>query len=143
MGVLTDVTSGALDAISPLVERFDPEVIDVPGGRARIRLASPDGEAWDAVIRGDSIRLEPETEDEPSALLEADAPTWHAMASDLRGGMAAFRKGRLKVRHNLHLGVGVLAATSGDTRPGRLEFRSVGTSVGRILILRAGRGDSV
>jgi pimeloyl-ACP methyl ester carboxylesterase len=143
MGVLTEVTSGALDAISTLVERFDPEVIDVPGGRARIRLASSDGEAWDAVIYRDRIRLEPATEEEPSALLEADAATWQAVASDLRGGMAAFRKGRLKIRHNLHLGVGFLAATSGDTRPGRLEFRSVGTSVGRISILQAGRGDPV
>ena len=28
--------------------------------------------------------------------------------------MSAYRAGRLRIRHNLHLGVGFLAATSGD-----------------------------
>jgi len=47
------------------------------------------------------------------------------------------------VRRNIHLGVGFLAATSGDSSPGRLEFHSVGTSVGRVSILQAGVGDAV
>src|SRR4051812_27786008 len=143
MSVLTEVTSGPLEAITTLVERFDPEVIDVPTGRVRIRLASTDGQAWDAVLRGDNIRLADRSEEEPDALLEADTATWQAIAADLRGGMEAFRKRKLKIRRSVHLGVGFLAATSGDTAPGRLEFSSVGTAVGRISIMQAGTGDPV
>ena len=44
-------------ALTALVERFDPEVIDVPSGGARIRLVV-DGEGeWDAVIESDAIAL--------------------------------------------------------------------------------------
>ena len=143
MSVLTDVASGPLEAINTLVDRFDPGVIDVPAGRARIRLATSDGEAWDAVIRGDNIRLADAGEEEPDALLEADAATWGRMSADLRGGMEAFKRGRLMIRRNVHLGVGFLAATSGDTSPGRLAFRSIGTSVGKISIVEAGTGDPV
>jgi pimeloyl-ACP methyl ester carboxylesterase len=143
MSVLTEVTTGPLEAITTLVERFDPEVIDVPAGRVRIRLASTDGQAWDAVLRGDNIRLADRSEEEPDALLEADTATWQAIAADLRGGMEAFRRRKLKIRRSVHLGVGFLAATSGDTGPGRLEFRSIGTAVGRISTMQAGTGDPV
>src|SRR3954451_9672396 len=95
MSVLTQVTSGPLEAINTLIERFDPEVIDVPGGRARIRLASTSGEAWDAVLRGGRIRLAEQAEDEPDALIEADPATWRRMADNLRGGMEAFRRRKL------------------------------------------------
>src|SRR6185369_1438284 len=85
--------------LRPLVERFDPSGFDAPAGEARIRLVV-DGEGeWDVL---------------------ADPATWHDIAADLRGGMEAYRSGRLVVRHNLHLGVGFLAATSGATGPGRL-----------------------
>jgi len=47
------------------------------------------------------------------------------------------------VRHNLHLGVGFLAATSGDTQPSRLRFDHVETAHGRVSLLTAGRGDPV
>ena len=36
--------------------------------------------------------------------------------------MAAYQQGKLRVRHNLHLGVGLLAATSASNEPGRLRF---------------------
>ena len=44
--------------------------------------------------------------------------------------MDAYRRGRLKVRRDLHLGVGFLAATAaqGD---GALRFRTIDTSRGR------------
>jgi pimeloyl-ACP methyl ester carboxylesterase len=57
--------------------------------------------------------------------------------------MDAFRKGRLAVRRNLHVGVGFLAATSGMTEPGRLEFSQISTAAGEISIMRAGAGDPV
>jgi pimeloyl-ACP methyl ester carboxylesterase len=57
--------------------------------------------------------------------------------------MDAFRRGRLTVRRNLHLGVGFLAATSGMTEPGRLRFESVRTRKGTLSMLEAGTGDPV
>jgi pimeloyl-ACP methyl ester carboxylesterase len=47
------------------------------------------------------------------------------------------------VRHNLHVGVGFLAATSGATEPGRLRFRTVATAGPRLSIMEAGTGPPV
>jgi pimeloyl-ACP methyl ester carboxylesterase len=130
--------------IAALAERYDPDPIDVPGGRARVRLELTGGEAWDALIDPRRLRLEPaDTRSEPGALLRADAPTWRAIASDLGAGLRAFGTGRLRVRRSLHLGVGFLAATSGATEPGRLTFETLHTGAGRISILSAGRGETV
>jgi pimeloyl-ACP methyl ester carboxylesterase len=68
--------------------------------------------------------------------------TWERIARDVRGGMDAFRAGRLSVRQNLHLGVGLLAATA-EPQPGRLRFDSVRTRGGRISIASAGSGDAL
>ena len=38
--------------------------------------------------------------------------------------MTAFQQGRLRMRGSLHLGVGLLAATSGSDEPGRLAFET-------------------
>jgi pimeloyl-ACP methyl ester carboxylesterase len=57
--------------------------------------------------------------------------------------MDAYRAGRLVVRHNLHLGVGFLAATSGMTGPGRLRFQRVETAAGALSLLTAGTGPPV
>jgi pimeloyl-ACP methyl ester carboxylesterase len=53
--------------------------------------------------------------------------------------MEAFRSGRLRIRHDLHLGVGFLAATAG-TETGGLRFRHVSTTVGDISFCEAGSG---
>jgi len=74
------------------------------------------------------------------ARLSADSATWEAIAEDVRGGMDAFRRGRLKVRGNLNLGVGLLAATSGSTEPDRLRFGRVRTANHRFSVLAAGEG---
>jgi pimeloyl-ACP methyl ester carboxylesterase len=56
--------------------------------------------------------------------------------------MDAFRRGRLRIRGSLHVGVGFLAATSGATEETRLSFESVRTRrSGRLSILSAGAGD--
>ncbi|HEX2232831.1 MAG TPA: hypothetical protein VHG69_05655, partial [Thermoleophilaceae bacterium] len=47
------------EALSELLERFDPDVIDVPGGTARIRLEVTGQRAWDAVVRNGEVRLRP------------------------------------------------------------------------------------
>ena len=77
------------------------------------------------------------------ALLEADPPSWSRITRDVRGGWRAYSAGRLRIRHNLHLGVGFLAATSGMDEPGRLRFESVRTRAGRISYVEAGQGDPV
>jgi pimeloyl-ACP methyl ester carboxylesterase len=135
--------STARDAIRALVDRFDPDVIDVPRERARIRLESG-GDAWDVLIRDGAAELAPaERRIGADCLMSADPGAWADIAGDVRGGMAAFRGGRLQVRRNLHLGVGFLAATSGMTDPARLRFDSVRTKRARISTLSAGRGEPV
>jgi pimeloyl-ACP methyl ester carboxylesterase len=131
------------DELITLIERFDPDVIDIPSGSARIRLIVDDEGEWDAVIEDDAIALEQPSGGQPDSLLSADAATWEEVARDLRGGMVAFRQGRMRVRQNLHLGVGFLAATSGIADERRLRFASVSTRVGKISTVCAGEGDSV
>ncbi len=132
------------DSLRALIARFDPVVIDVPKQRARIRLEVEGDSAWDAMIRGERVELMPADERlAPDALLRADGATWRRIADDVRGGMDAFRRGRLTVRHNLHLGVGFLAATSGMTDPGRLRFESIRTPKATLSVLTAGQGEPV
>ncbi len=128
-----------------LAERFDPAVMDVPGGSARIRLELAGGEAWDALIDRSRLSLgEAVANGEPDALLHADAATWREVAADLRQGMRAFGARRLRIQRNLHLGVGFLAATSGSTGPGRLSFvRLRSDTAGSLSAVCAGQGETV
>ena len=131
-------------AFSVLAERFDPAVIDVRTDPARVRLGVDDVGEWDAVISGGEMRLrEADPQIEPDATIRADRKSWDLIASDVRGGMEAFRRGKLRVRRNLHLGVGFLAATSGITEPGRLRFEAVETNSGSLSTLSAGTGPAV
>jgi pimeloyl-ACP methyl ester carboxylesterase len=118
-------------------------VFEPVGGTARVRLALSSESAFDVVIEGGRARIVKPGAYRPDAILRADMATWLRIAADLPGGLDAFRRGRLSVRHNLHVGVGFLAATSGITEPGRLEFEQVTTAAGEISIMRAGRGDPV
>jgi pimeloyl-ACP methyl ester carboxylesterase len=127
--------------LATLAERYDPEPIDVPGARALIRLRVEGGDDWDAHLSPDGLRLIPARDStEPDAVLSASAATWRSIADDVRGGMRAFRTGRLKMRGSLHLGVGFLAATAGSEEPGRLAFETLRTRGGRISIVSAGTG---
>jgi len=128
-------------ALRTLGERFEPQVFDAPAGRARIRLVVTDqGSAWDAVIVGGMLEIEPaQAGKRADAVLKADAVVWRMIARDVRGGMAAFQAGRLAIRRNMHIGVGFLAATGHD-HPGRLHFKSVKTRVGSVSMLEAGDG---
>ena len=129
--------------IGALAERYDPDAIDLPGGEARVRLEIDGGRAWDAVL----TRRKPEPpagarrHASPTRTLTADAATWRQIAADVRGGMGAFRRGRLRIRGSLHVGVGFLAATSGADRGVAAHLR-VGAhpKVGRLSILSAGAG---
>jgi pimeloyl-ACP methyl ester carboxylesterase len=126
-----------------LIDRFDADVIDVPTGSARIRLAVHEEGEWDAVIDDGEIELQPAGAAQPDARLSADAASWEEIVRDVRGGMVAFREGRMRVRENLHLGVGFLAATSGMADERRLRFDSVPTRLGKISTLSAGEGEPV
>ena len=128
-----------LDFLTDLVARFDPGDIDVPGGRARIRLEAGAAGAADALIEGGIARLVP-PHGTSDALLAAEPSVWEEISRDVRAGMAAYRAGRLQIRQNLHLGVGFLAATSGDTDPQRLRFERVRTPNHDLAILSAGEG---
>ena len=130
------------EGIAALAERFDADAMHMPGGRARVRLAVTKGGACDAVITGRRLRLQDAADGaEPDCVLSADAGTWRRIADDVRGGMEAFRAGRLRIRGSLHLGVGFLAATTGSNERGRLEFDTVRTrGFGSISVLSAGAG---
>src|SRR3954467_8732269 len=98
------------DALGALLERFDRDAFDMPRGRARVRLAVPGHGAWDLEVHKTRHRGRTVTNgNEPDAALTADLSTGDRVATDLKGGMQAYRAGRLQVRRNLHLGVGFLA----------------------------------
>jgi pimeloyl-ACP methyl ester carboxylesterase len=129
--------------LGQLIERFDASAFDAPTGRARLRLRVDGAGEWDFVIRGGSWRLESADRGlRADARLWADRATWARVARDLRGGMNAFRGGRLQIRDDLHLGVGFLAATSGSREPGRLVLARVRTAMGNIAVARAGHPDA-
>ena len=141
----TPEMSRAATSTSPLdqlVGRFDPDVFDVGRPEARIRIEGAGSEVQDVVIEKGRARVEPAL-GTADAELVGDAETWEAVASDIRDGMAAYRQGRLRVRRDLHLGVGFLAATAPQGGAGRLRVRGVATAAGRISTLDAGDGDPV
>jgi pimeloyl-ACP methyl ester carboxylesterase len=141
--------SGATEVPPPecvhrLLGRFDATAFEAPPGQARIRLIVRDEGQWDVVIDGGGAHLvASRSTATPDATLSADRLVWDRIAEDVRGGMDAYRAGRLLIRQNLHLGVGLLAATSGARGPARLRFQGVETESGKMSILAAGTGEPV
>ena len=127
-------------ALERLVGRFDASVFDV--GRPMVRIRVEDGTEHDVVLEKGTARIEA-TRGTADAVLSADADTWEEIAENLRGGMEAFRKGRLKIRRDLHLGVGFLAATARPQAEGRLRIRHVDTAAGGLSTIEAGSGEPV
>jgi pimeloyl-ACP methyl ester carboxylesterase len=124
--------------LDDLVERFDPEGFDAPEGAARVRVRW-NGDARDISIRGERIRIGPPRNGRADALIEADESTWQAVARDSASGLQAFGRGKLKMRGNLHVGVGFLSATSGAPVERRLRF---GRAAG-LAYMEAGEGEPV
>jgi pimeloyl-ACP methyl ester carboxylesterase len=130
---------GYPEALVELVGRYDARAFEIGRSRARIRLSGAGPSEYDVMLDGENAELVPAAGRHADALLEADAKTWAQIAADVRAGMEAYRRGRLKIRRDLHLGVGFLAATAvhGDDA---LSFRTIQTSRGRISISEAGSG---
>jgi pimeloyl-ACP methyl ester carboxylesterase len=132
------------DSLQALVDRFDRDRFDMPSGRARVRLRVTDEGAWDLEAQSHRHRVRPaRTGTEPDAEISADSATWQRVAGDLQGGMAAYRAGKLSVRKNLHLGVGFLAATNGDSDESGLTFETIRTKRGRVSTMSAGTGQPI
>ncbi len=131
-------------ALAMLAERFDPEIFPVGRGHARVRLTGPGVGSWDVLLHADAATLEQaDPGRRPDAVIEADGATWLGLARDLSGGMEAFRAGRLSVRHDLHLGIGFLAATAPRAGADALRFAEVPTKAGTISTMQAGAGPPV
>jgi pimeloyl-ACP methyl ester carboxylesterase len=131
------------DALERLLEGFDPTVFDVrrPSVRLRIEARNPTARA-DIAIDDHQARVESST-GHADAVLTADLHTWQQMADQELNGLSAFRSRKLKVRRDLHLGVGFLAAVAPPTGKGRLRLRSADTEAGTISTIEAGAGDIV
>jgi len=131
-----------------MLDRYDRTAFDPPAGRSRVRLTVTgrgSDEHWDVLIASERDRVRLRRADprrRSDAALVADRDTWAEMARDVRAGLEAYRSGRLHVRHNLHLAIGLLAATAAR-QPGRLEVRLAGPRGGRLSSLQAGRGEPV
>ncbi len=139
----TRTAAAAPPALRKLVERYNPEVFQLERPHARIRLDGADSQPFDVLLDSRTAKLVPaDWGERPDATLRADPDTWRSIAQDLRGGMDAFRRGRLRVRHDLHLGIGFLAATA-DAQDGGLRLRTIPTAKGRISISEAGVGPAV
>lgn len=126
-----------------LVSRFDPAVFDLGRPRARLRIEGASDEPREVLIENGRATVTAVERARPDAVLSADVETWKEIAEDLRGGMDAFRKGRLRIRYDLHLGVGFLAATASSEIENRLRFRQVQTAAGIISTMEAGAGEPV
>jgi pimeloyl-ACP methyl ester carboxylesterase len=126
-----------------LVGRFDASVFELGRPRARLRIEGASDEPTDVVIDAGGASIAPPERGRPDAVLSADPETWEQMAEDIRGGMDAFRRGRLRIRHDLHLGVGFLAATTATSDANRLRFSNVETAAGTLSTIQAGSGDPV
>jgi pimeloyl-ACP methyl ester carboxylesterase len=124
--------------LDQLVERFDPDGFDAPAGSARVRVRWDD-DARDVSIRGDSVRIRPPRDGRADTLIEADERVWQELAKNAGAGLQAFGTGKLRMRGNLHVGVGFLSATSGAPAERRLRF---GSAAG-LSYMEAGQGDAV
>ncbi len=128
-------------AIESLVERYDASVFDIGRPHARLRLECDGEPLFDVIIDWGQAQLVTANGKRADALLSADADGWRELAQT--GGLRAFRGGRVRIRHDLHLGVGFLAATAPPGHGRQLRIHHVRTSMGRISVTEAGSGPPV
>lgn len=124
--------------LEELVERFDPDGFDAPAGSARVRVRW-NGDARDVSIKGKRVQIQQPRNGRADTLIEADERTWRQVARDTGSGLRAFGGGKLKIRGNLHVGVGFLSATSGAPADQRLRFGRAAN----LAYMEAGSGEPV
>jgi pimeloyl-ACP methyl ester carboxylesterase len=135
-------TASAVSVLQQLVDRFDPELFWPMRPGARLRLVGGVEGERDVVFAGDRAFLVTPS-GRADAILTADPGAWEMVIADVRGGLNAFRTDRLRVRRDLHLGVGFLAATADTGDRAGLRFAQVSTAVGELSINEAGSGPAV
>lgn len=93
----------------------------------------------DVIVEWGQARLVNPGQGRPDAVLSTD--DWDEVARE--GGLEGFRSGRVRLHHDLHLGVGFLAATAPHHARNQLRMRHVRTAMGRLSITEAGSGPAV
>jgi pimeloyl-ACP methyl ester carboxylesterase len=124
-----------------MAERFDPTVLRLGPRAESLRLQVRGGAAWDVELSRSGAVLRPATRRPPESGLLADTTVWEAVSEDARHAYRSFFDGSLRSRGSAHLGLGFLAAASGDRRPGRLTWSAIRTPTGRVSLLEGGTGD--
>jgi pimeloyl-ACP methyl ester carboxylesterase len=123
-------------SVQALADRYDPTAV-APPLEARVRLVSGD-ESHDALVDAAGVQIVAPEGDRPDAVITGPPSAWHRAANG-HGGLAALADG-IRMRHNLHVATGFLAATAGEGGPGRLRLETVDTAHGAIATAQAGRG---
>lgn len=126
-------------SVQLLADRYDASAVDPPL-RARVRLVSGD-EAHDALLDATGMRIVSADRSRPDAVISGPATAWQRAANG-HGGLTALGDG-IRMRHNLHVGAGFLAATAGDRSEGRLRLETIATPHGTIATAQAGRGPAL
>jgi pimeloyl-ACP methyl ester carboxylesterase len=122
-------------SVQALAGRYDSTAVDPPL-EARVRLVAGD-EAHDALVNAAGARIVAAGGD-PDAVISGPPSAWHRAANG-HGGLAALGDG-IRMRQNLHVGAGFLAATAGERGADRLTLATVATSHGPIATAQAGSG---
>jgi pimeloyl-ACP methyl ester carboxylesterase len=125
-----------------LVSRYDPAVFEAPGRGIAIRLVVRDAGAWEVVLTNGEAKIR-SPDAHPDAIITGDTAVWERLAAKPQVAINDYLAGRLSVGNNLHVGVGLLAATSGASGPQRLRFRSVATRRAWISLVEAGAGPAI
>jgi pimeloyl-ACP methyl ester carboxylesterase len=134
--------AGLERALERLLDRFDPTVFDIGPRHVRLRIEAGD-RAAEVAVRDGQARVTAAGSGRANAVLSAEPSIWEEMAEGQASGLAAFRSRRLRIRRDLHLGVGFLAAVAPPGGEGRLRLRRARTSAGSISTIEAGTGDPV
>jgi pimeloyl-ACP methyl ester carboxylesterase len=123
-------------SLQSLADRYDPSAVDPPL-EARVRLVSGQ-EAHDALIDASGARIVPAEGDRFDAVISGPPSAWRRAANG-HGGLAALGDG-IRMRHNLHVGTGFLAATAGNRD---LRLQTLDTPHGPIATAQAGSGPAL
>src|ERR1700710_1831736 len=131
----------APEALTTMIDRFDAGVLRLGTRPHLLRLQVRSGASWDVELSRTRAVLRASSRRTPESGLLADMAVWEEVSSDARQAYRRFFDGSLRSRGSAHLGLGFLAATSGDERAGRLTWSAITTPAGRVSLLEGGTGE--